>query len=98
MYKCLKENLGIPKNAIIVPDKEGKFFYETNGAKIELKKEYLESDLFEKQENPITIKEINEQEETVNRYRIEIDVKCKKSKLKEIEKFLNKNINKILHE
>ena len=87
------------KTGTIISHKNGEYKITIDGNTLTFSEETLkDEEYFEiKQEYPISIKEIDKSvDDTELNFRIQLDIKCTKNKLKEIEKVLRESIDSVL--
>lgn len=93
------KNKILEKGSILEPNKDFKYEVEYLDSIMKLSLDDIESnELFEKYEElKIEVKELTQDDEDiVGNWRIQLDVKTSKRKLKEIEKFIRENIKDLL--
>lgn len=92
------EEIILQKEDIIEPDENGDYFF-TKISRTFTKADLLSKpELFEELlELKLDVREITEDDENkIGNWRIQLDVKTSRKKLKEIEKFIRENVNEML--
>lgn len=94
----LEEEVILKKGDVVLPNDKGEYFFD------KLNKSYCIDDLLSKkdmfepiEEIDLVIKEIDENDDDkIGNWRIQLDVKTSRRKLREIEKFLRETISDML--
>jgi hypothetical protein len=97
-YIVIKDWFNI-KEGTIIEDTNGKYVHTVDGNTISFNHETLNNEEhFKLYSDPIIISNIDDIEPDDNeyRFRIQLDVKCNKERLKEIEMFLRNNLETII--
>jgi hypothetical protein len=93
-----EEELILKKDETIEPNEKGEYFFE------KLNRTYLKEDLLSKldifkpiEEIDLKIQEIDQNDEDkIGNWRIQLDIKVSRKKLKEIETFIKESVSKML--
>ena len=93
-----EEELILKKDETIEPNEKGEYFFE------KLNRTYLREDLLSKldifkpmEEIDLKIQEIDQNDEDkIGNWRLQLDIKVSRKKLKEIEKFIRESVSEML--
>lgn len=97
-YILIEDWYNIKKGTIIEPE-DGVYKYNLDGNIITFNEETLKNEtIFKIYEDMLTITNMDDLDIDGNEYnfRMQLDIKCNRSRLNEIEKFIRDNLDKIL--
>ena len=93
-----EEEVILEKGDVVEPSSEGDYLFPKLNRRYSKDELLSKSEIFEKlPELKLDVREITEDDENkVGNWRIQLDVKTSRKKLKEIEKFIRENVNEML--